>query len=149
MEDNLNHLDKNGGESIDNKGNLNPHLKKINEDALYHIGLTSGKQDLKKMFGDVKVSPFIHEMKDISSLQSNYLATYIMYLTIYTNITIHLIVMCLVIQFVCMGGTPHRMELFANYIGKVIDYTLPTGACLNDISKNSHRYLNLDKKLVK
>lgn len=91
MEDSVN-----GDDSSEIKGDINPHLQEIKEDALYHIGLNSGKQDLKKMFGDVK--------------------------------------------FVCMGGTPHRMELFANYIGKVIDFTLPTGACLNDISKNSHRY---------
>jgi len=82
--------------TTDNQVNINPHLRSIKEDTLYHIGLTHGKQDLKKMFGDVK--------------------------------------------FVCMGGTPHRMELFANYIGKIIDFSLPTGACLNDISKNSHRY---------
>ena len=36
--------------------NINPHLKNIKEDTLYHIGLTHGKQDLKKMFGDVKVN---------------------------------------------------------------------------------------------
>ena len=37
------------------QGNINPHLRNIKEDTLYHIGLTHGKQDLKKMFGDVKV----------------------------------------------------------------------------------------------
>ena len=36
--------------------NINPHLQHMAEDTLYHIGLTSGKEDLKKMFGDVKVS---------------------------------------------------------------------------------------------
>ena len=36
--------------------NLNPHLQHMTEDTLYHIGLTSGKEDLKKMFGDVKVN---------------------------------------------------------------------------------------------
>ena len=36
--------------------NINPHLRNIKEDTLYHIGLTHGKQDLKKMFGDVKVN---------------------------------------------------------------------------------------------
>ena len=40
----------------ENQGNINPNLRDIKEDALYHIGLTSGKQDLKKMFGDVKVN---------------------------------------------------------------------------------------------
>ena len=36
--------------------NINPHLQHMAEDTLYHIGLTSGKEDLKKMFGDVKVN---------------------------------------------------------------------------------------------
>merc|ERR1711981_802194 len=76
--------------------NRNPYIMTMKEDRLYHIGLVSGPQDMKEMFGDVK--------------------------------------------FVCMGGTPQRMEVFARYIGKEIGYTLPTGACLNDISKNSHRY---------
>ena len=42
------------------QGNINPHLRNIKEDTLYHIGLTHGKQDLKKMFGDVKVYLQIH-----------------------------------------------------------------------------------------
>ena len=50
----------NGGvgemDSTASQGNINPNLRHIKEDALYHIGLTSGKQDLKKMFGDVKVN---------------------------------------------------------------------------------------------
>jgi len=44
------------------------------------------------------------------------------------------------VKYVCMGGTPQRMELFARYIVKEIGYHLPTGTCLNDISKHSHRY---------
>jgi hypothetical protein len=36
--------------------NKNPHIKDMKEDVLYHIGLSSGSQDLKAMFGDVKVS---------------------------------------------------------------------------------------------
>ena len=55
MESILNHREMNGGDSNEGNGNLNPHLQEIKEDALYHIGLNSGKQDLKKMFGDVKV----------------------------------------------------------------------------------------------
>ena len=74
----------------------NPHIEEMKEDVLYHIGLSSGVQDLKAMFGDVK--------------------------------------------FVCMGGTPHRMESFARTIMKEIGYQLPTGSCLMDISKHSHRY---------
>ena len=34
----------------------NPHMEGMKEDVLYHIGLSSGSQDLKAMFGDVKVS---------------------------------------------------------------------------------------------
>lgn len=74
----------------------NPHMEDMKEDVLYHIGLSTGAQDLKAMFGDVK--------------------------------------------FVCMGGTPHRMESFARTIMKEIGYQLPTGSCLMDISKHSHRY---------
>ena len=73
----------------------NPHIGELEEDKLYHIGLST-KDDLKAMFGDVK--------------------------------------------FVCMGGTPHRMESFARTIMKEIGYQLPTGSCLVDISKHSHRY---------
>ena len=42
--------------ATDDQVNINPHLRNIKEDTLYHIGLTHGKQDLKKMFGDVKVN---------------------------------------------------------------------------------------------
>ena len=59
----LNHPEKNGGDSSEQTQRcLNPHLRQIKEDTLYHIGLTSGKQDLKKMFGDVKVSHIISNM---------------------------------------------------------------------------------------
>ncbi len=33
----------------------NPLLDDMESDILYHIGLSSGTQDLQKMFGDVKV----------------------------------------------------------------------------------------------
>ena len=33
----------------------NPHLKEMPEDVLYHLGLSTKKDDLKEMFGDVKV----------------------------------------------------------------------------------------------
>ena len=36
-------------------GNKNPYIESMNEDVLYHIGLSSGSQDLKAMFGDIKV----------------------------------------------------------------------------------------------
>ena len=59
MDVTLNHREKNGGESTEGMGKHNPHLQEIKEDTLYHIGLNSGKQDLKKMFGDVKVWLYI------------------------------------------------------------------------------------------
>jgi len=52
----MEHQNGNGVEASSVKSqNINPNLHEIREDTLYHIGLTSGKQDLKKMFGDVKV----------------------------------------------------------------------------------------------
>ena len=74
----------------------NPHIAGMEEDVLYHLGLSTGTHDLVEMFGDIK--------------------------------------------FVCMGGTPHRMEKFAHYIMKEIGYKLAPGTCLMDISKPSHRY---------
>ncbi|KAK4300091.1 hypothetical protein Pmani_027683 [Petrolisthes manimaculis] len=44
------------------------------------------------------------------------------------------------VRFVCLGGTPKRMEKFANYIMKEIDLKLPTGATLLNISQRSYRY---------
>jgi len=44
------------------------------------------------------------------------------------------------LQFVCMGGTPKRMEQFANYIMKEIGHKLPAGTTLLDITQNSYRY---------
>ena len=59
MEDSANHPEINGGDSTEIKADINPHLQEIKEDALYHIGLNSGKQDLKKMFRDVKVGVYV------------------------------------------------------------------------------------------
>ena len=39
-----------------------------------------------------------------------------------------------------MGGSPKRMEDFANYIMREIDYKLPAGTQLQDISAHSYRY---------
>ncbi|CAH0553332.1 unnamed protein product [Brassicogethes aeneus] len=44
------------------------------------------------------------------------------------------------VKFVCMGGTPKRMENFAHYIMKEIGHKLPTGTSLMDISQYSYRY---------
>ncbi|XP_015174382.1 PREDICTED: uridine phosphorylase 1 isoform X2 [Polistes dominula] len=44
------------------------------------------------------------------------------------------------VKFVCMGGTPKRMEQFANYIMKEIGHKIPAGTTLLDISQYSYRY---------
>uniref|UniRef100_A0A336M4H0 CSON010570 protein n=1 Tax=Culicoides sonorensis TaxID=179676 RepID=A0A336M4H0_CULSO len=44
------------------------------------------------------------------------------------------------IKFVCMGGTPKRMETFAHFIMDEIGYKLPAGTQLQDISQFSYRY---------
>lgn len=44
------------------------------------------------------------------------------------------------VRFVCMGGTPKRMEGFANFIMKELGHRLPTGSTLQDISRHSYRY---------
>ncbi|XP_064099839.1 uridine phosphorylase 1-like isoform X1 [Macrobrachium nipponense] len=44
------------------------------------------------------------------------------------------------VKFVCMGGTPKRMESFAYYIMDEIGYKLPAGTTLLDISHRSYRY---------
>ena len=41
-------------------GNKNPHIESMKEDVLYHIGLSTGSQDLKSMFGDIKVQILKH-----------------------------------------------------------------------------------------
>ncbi|XP_017470386.1 PREDICTED: uridine phosphorylase 1 isoform X2 [Rhagoletis zephyria] len=44
------------------------------------------------------------------------------------------------VKFVCMGGTPKRMENFAHFIMSEIGYKLPAGTKLEDISAYSYRY---------
>ncbi|XP_011312955.1 uridine phosphorylase 1 isoform X1 [Fopius arisanus] len=44
------------------------------------------------------------------------------------------------VKFICMGGTPKRMETFAWYIMKEIGHKLPAGTTLLDISQHSYRY---------
>ena len=39
-----------------------------------------------------------------------------------------------------MGGTPKRMEQFAEYIMKEIGHKIPAGTALHDISQFSYRY---------
>ena len=40
------------------ENNKNPHMVDMKIDVMYHIGLSSGTQDLKEMFGDIKVREF-------------------------------------------------------------------------------------------
>ena len=47
----------------------NPHLEEMKDDVLYHIGLNT-KQELKQMFGDVKV---ILSMKKLRENTNRYL----------------------------------------------------------------------------
>ena len=51
--ENLTTMDVQGNSKLSN--NKNPHIKDMKEDVLYHLGLSTGAQDLKAMFGDVKV----------------------------------------------------------------------------------------------
>lgn len=44
------------------------------------------------------------------------------------------------VKFVCMGGTPKRMEGFAYYVMKELGQKLPAGTSLMDISRYSYRY---------
>ncbi|XP_012251633.2 uridine phosphorylase 1 isoform X2 [Athalia rosae] len=44
------------------------------------------------------------------------------------------------VKFVCLSGTPKRVEQFANYIMQEIGHKLPCGTTLLDISQFSYRY---------
>ncbi|KAK2726044.1 hypothetical protein QYM36_000488 [Artemia franciscana] len=44
------------------------------------------------------------------------------------------------VKYVCMGGTPKRMEQFAYFIMNEIGFKLPAGTTLLDISQYSYRY---------
>ena len=50
----------------------NPHLEEMKDDVLYHIGLNT-KQELKQMFGDVKV---ILSMKKLRENITRYLTVW-------------------------------------------------------------------------
>lgn len=45
--------------------NLNRHLDGMDQDYLYHIGLEKRGDNLKRMFGDVKVIQFFANLKGI------------------------------------------------------------------------------------
>ena len=38
----------------------NPHLKLLDDDMLFHIGIKTHDQNLKEVFGDVKVARAFH-----------------------------------------------------------------------------------------
>lgn len=44
------------------------------------------------------------------------------------------------VRVVCMGGSAHRMEIFAHYIMELLDYKLPVGSKLEDMTIKAHRY---------
>ena len=46
-----------------------------------------------------------------------------------------------VFQFVCFGGSPSRMQKFAEYMVKALDFKLPAGQGLVDIAGGSDRYV--------
>ncbi|KAH8337860.1 hypothetical protein KR067_007143, partial [Drosophila pandora] len=75
---------------------LNPCIKCLNPDVLYHLGHNTDTTDFPKVFGDVK--------------------------------------------FVCMGGTPGRMEAFAYYIMQEIGLKLNPATKLADMAEAGKRY---------
>ncbi|XP_014203724.1 uridine phosphorylase 1-like [Copidosoma floridanum] len=44
------------------------------------------------------------------------------------------------VKFVCMGGTPHRMETFAKYCESELGDVLPAGSTVHQVLEHSHRY---------
>lgn len=44
------------------------------------------------------------------------------------------------VRVVCMGGSAHRMEVFAHYIMAILGYKLPVGSKLEDMTSEAHRY---------
>ena len=60
---------RNGDQLKEKYKNLNPNLQQIKEDTLYHIGLIAGKQDLKTMFGDVKVIVKIAQYRQLNNFR--------------------------------------------------------------------------------
>ncbi|XP_044257979.1 uridine phosphorylase 1-like [Tribolium madens] len=44
------------------------------------------------------------------------------------------------VKFVCMGGTANRMKHLAQYLKTEMNFELPTGTSLCDLTENSHRF---------
>lgn len=108
-------MDKDGSNFV-----LNP------SERITTINLNSATTTLKR---DTLIQFLTRHVNDqISSLQWNA----IVLCSVYNQI------LCL--QFVCMGGTPKRMEQFAYTIMAEIGHKLPCGTTLQDISQFSYRY---------
>uniref|UniRef100_A0A6P4F0F6 Uridine phosphorylase n=1 Tax=Drosophila rhopaloa TaxID=1041015 RepID=A0A6P4F0F6_DRORH len=75
---------------------LNPCLKCLQPDILYHLGLDTETTDFPKVFGDVR--------------------------------------------FVCMGGTPGRMENFAYYLMQEIGLKINAATKLRDMAEGGRRF---------
>ncbi|XP_017078783.1 uridine phosphorylase 1 [Drosophila eugracilis] len=75
---------------------LNPCLKCLQPDILYHLGLDTDTTDFPKVFGDVR--------------------------------------------FVCMGGTPGRMENFAYYVMQEIGLKINAATKLRDMAEAGKRF---------
>lgn len=50
------------------------------------------------------------------------------------------LILKLIFQFVCVGGSPRRMEKFANFMLDKLDLKLPAGQQLINIAKATDRY---------
>ena len=64
----LSDLFKDTGTSSTSQIVSNPHLKQMDDDVLFHIGIRVGDLDIKKVFGDVKVKVFFSLKGTIFSL---------------------------------------------------------------------------------
>lgn len=91
-------------------------LKKENVQQLLHISNSDTEQDHKRWF----LSTCAQELSK--------------------RLNIHIYFFNRKSQFVCLGGTPKRMEQFAFYIMEEIGHKLPSGTTLQDISRFSYRY---------
>ncbi|KAJ8960406.1 hypothetical protein NQ318_013686 [Aromia moschata] len=129
----------------------NPNIELMDQDILYHLALGSESHDLVEMFGDVKGTRFesVEAVKAKVTEVLNQLAEADFH-HCFQQWKSHMercrdrqgeyIESENVATFVCMGGTPKRMETFAFYIMKEIGHKLPTGTTLTDISQYSYRY---------
>lgn len=101
--------------------NVNKNLLIFENDHLHHLLLNKSQHDFKNMFGDVKVSQIYKLFWDIYTfiLSSNNKKTQ---------------------KFVCLGGQPSRMLKFAKYVQKLLNFEMPIGQDLKDITREGDRY---------